>query len=340
MSEHRHVPEPGEMGAHRAHATGVMAYISSPLWLTFMAVGLLARFVSTIKPDLAVDAVPDTSHWHAIAVFATVMLMLVAPRVWGAMLVVRDRKTLAGFGGVFQLMRSVLLEFVVSVLIAPIMMAFHSLFVVSTLAGHRVEWNVQSRSETGVGWRQAWYVHRSQMIAGVLATALAAAFIPDSLPWLSPILVGLVLAIPISMLVSHAKFGEWLKGRGFLTIPEETDPPEILQLFERELVDERRVQCAPRGTLFHGLLDDPIWLRSHISMLGATNTAKPAAPESVQECEAKIRRGGWSELSKAAEAIAARRPRPRSPSCIIRPGRCGAWSSCRTIASAFSFNLR
>jgi membrane glycosyltransferase len=291
--------------SNRFHfATGVMAYISSPLWLSFLIVGLAARFASAIKSDTAVvEAVPDHSHWYAIGVFATVMSMLVAPRIWGAMLAARDRKTRAGFGGVLRLARSVMLEFVVSVLIAPIMMAFHTLFVVSTLAGHRVEWNAQSRSETGVGWRQAWYAHRSQMIAGVLATALAAAFVPDALPWLSPILFGLVFSIPISMLASHARFGEWLKGHGLLQIPEETDPPEILQLFEQTLNDNHRAECPPRSTVFHGLLDDPIWLRSHLSMLAATNTVKPAPPELVQECETLIRRGDWSELPKQLKQI-------------------------------------
>jgi membrane glycosyltransferase len=286
--------------SNRFHfATGVMAFVSSPLWLTFLVVGLLTRFVSAVKSaDEASGAVPDPSDWYAIGVFAVVMLMLIAPRVWGALLAARDRKTLAGFGGAMQLIRSLLLEFIVSVFIAPIMMAFHTLFVASTLAGHRVEWNAQSRSETGVGWRQAWYAHRAQTIAGVLATIVTAVFIPDALPWLSPILVGLVLAIPISMLVSHAQFGEWLKARGLLQIPEEVAPPEILQLFECMLHDERSVPCAPRGTLFHQLLDDPIWLRSHLSMLAATNAAKPAPPQSLQECEALIRRGHWSELSK------------------------------------------
>jgi membrane glycosyltransferase len=178
------------------------------------------------------------------------------------------------------------------------MMAFHTLFVVSTLAGHRVEWNAQSRGETGVGWQQAWYAHRAQTIAGVLATAIAAVFIPDALPWLSPILVGLVLSIPISMLVSDARFGERLKERGQLQIPEEADPPEILRLFDRARHDERLAACPSRGTLFHHLLEDPIWLRSHLSTLAATNAAKSAPPESLRECEKLIRGGQWSALSK------------------------------------------
>ena len=285
--------------SNRFHfATGVMAFASSPLWMAFLVVGVLTRCVSSLKDSpAAVEATSGFASWSAITVFALIMLMLIAPRVWGSLLAIRDPKTRRGFGGVVTLIRSLILEFAVSVLIAPIMMAFHTLFIVSTLAGHRVEWNSQSRSDTGVGWQQAWYAHRGQTIAGIVSTILAALFIPDALPWLSPILAGLILSVPISMLVSNAAFGDWLKQRGLLLVPEEIESPAIVQQFDHALEEIRDLDRPPRSELFHQLLDDPLWLRSHLSMLDSTAAAKTAPPTTVQETEALIRRGDWDDVT-------------------------------------------
>jgi membrane glycosyltransferase len=279
-------------------ATGVMAFVSSPLWLTFLVVGVLAQCVGFVKGSASEAAsVIDHGASYAVAVFAAIMLMLVAPRIWGALLAARDSKMRAGFGGAIGLARSVVLEFLVSVFIAPIMMAFHTLFVLSTLAGHRVEWNAQSRSATGVGWRQAWYAHRDQTIAGIAATALVAVFIPGALWWLSPILVGLVFSVPICMLVSNAAVGAWLKRRGWLQIPEEVEPPPIVRQFDQALYDARHLGCPARPEMFQRMLDDPLWLRGHLAMLQATGSARAAANESIKECESLIQEDSWHAMS-------------------------------------------
>jgi membrane glycosyltransferase len=285
--------------SNRFHfATGVMAFVSSPLWLAFLIVGVLTQVVGFMKGSgREAGSLVDHTASYAVAVFAAIMIMLVAPRILGALMTTRDSKTLAGFGGATGLARSLVLEFLVSVLIAPIMMAFHSLFVFSTVAGHRVEWNAQSRSATGVGWRQAWYAHRDQTLAGIAATALVAVFISSALWWLSPILVGLVFSIPICMLVSNAAIGAWLKRRGWLQIPEEVEPPSIVRQFAQALYDARRLGCPARQEMFQRMLDDPLWLRGHLSMLAATGSAHSAASTSVQECEALIQDSSWDAIS-------------------------------------------
>jgi membrane glycosyltransferase len=45
---------------------------------------------------------------------------------------------------------------------------------------------------------------------------------------MSPVILGLVLAIPIVALTSARTPGQWLRKRKLLNIPEETDPPPIL----------------------------------------------------------------------------------------------------------------
>jgi membrane glycosyltransferase len=281
-------------------ATGVMAFASSPLWLAFLVVGVLIQWLSPMDGATShAGFFGSNSQWSTLAVFGIIMLMLIAPRVWGAILVSRDRKALKGCGGVIGLTRSLVLEFLLSVLIAPIMMAFHTLFVISTLAGHRVEWNTQSRNDEGVTWLQAWYAHRAQTFAGFLATGLVLFVVPGALPWLSPILIGLLLSIPICVLVSDAAFGDWLKQRSFLRIPEEIDPPAIVRLFERSRDTTRKLGCPPRCHVFRALLEDPIWLRSHLAMLDATATVMSSPPKSLEECASRINSGEWDQLANS-----------------------------------------
>jgi membrane glycosyltransferase len=285
--------------SNRFHfATGVMAFASSPLWMLFLLVTLFGRVVHNVKVRAAaVDASAGTAGWLAFAIFAVVMFMLLAPRIWGATIACRDPKVRAGLGGVTGVVRSLLLEFGISVLIAPIMMAFHTLFIFSTLSGQRVEWDAQSRSESGVGLGQAWRAHRGQTFAGVVATIVVALVAPELLLWLMPILVGLILSVPISMAVSSARVGAWFKRQGLLNIPEEIELPPILQLFQQAQREIQALECPSRSQMFQRFLDDPVWLRSHFAMLEAVAAVRAAPPEAIEQCKSEIRMGHRSQMS-------------------------------------------
>ena len=51
---------------------------------------------------------------------------------------------------------SLLVEQLFSMLLAPIMMVFHSTFVLTTLAGRPVTWNAQDRGDRGVTFGMRW----------------------------------------------------------------------------------------------------------------------------------------------------------------------------------------
>jgi membrane glycosyltransferase len=285
--------------SNRFHfATGVMAFVSSPLWMLFLLISLAARSVHGIKASLAdTETFSGATSWLTFSLFAAIMFMLVAPRIWGAIIAWRDPQVRAKFGGAGAVVRSLLLEFGISVLIAPIMMAFHTLFIFSTLSGHRVQWGAQSRAESGVSLRQAWRVHRGQTMAGVVAAIAAALLAPESLFWLTPILAGLVFSVPISMAVSSAPLSAWFKRQGLLTIPEEVELPRIVQLFENARERIKNLGCPPREQLLRYLLNDPLWLRSHLAMLYSIAADGNSPPADVEQCKADIRAGRWSEIS-------------------------------------------
>jgi membrane glycosyltransferase len=51
---------------------------------------------------------------------------------------------------------------------------------------------------------------------------------PDFFWWLSPVLAGLVLSIPLSILSSRPEFGRATRALHLFLIPEEIDPPRVL----------------------------------------------------------------------------------------------------------------
>jgi membrane glycosyltransferase len=69
--------------------------------------------------------------------------------------------------------------------------------------------------------------HRSHTILGVVAGFAAFVMSPYLFAWMSPTILGLLLAIPLSWASGQLGLGLWLKTRGLLITPEESSPPTI-----------------------------------------------------------------------------------------------------------------
>ncbi len=162
----------------------------------------------------------------------------------------------------------VLLETLVSILTAPIMMAFHVTFVVLALFGRKVQWTAQQREESSTSFEDAFAAHGAHTIYGLVAALLVVMLIPGMIWWFLPILAGLVLSIPISMMLSSAAAGHWLHSHGLLTIAEETAMPRVLR-FQRENLRLARSQARIRGRVepFLQVIVDPAFNALHVDML-------------------------------------------------------------------------
>ena len=85
-------------------------------------------------------------------------------------------------------------------LLAPAMMVFHSTFVVTTLAGRPVSWNAQERGDRGIGFGEALWRHKWHVLLGLVWGAVILWLAPKYIWWLLPVLAGLVLSVPLTML--------------------------------------------------------------------------------------------------------------------------------------------
>jgi membrane glycosyltransferase len=228
--------EPGLHSVHRtAFLTGVLAYASSPLWLAFLALSslLFAQHAGSeptyfVEPDQLFPIWPTANLKVMLTLFGLTGILLLAPKALSLLAIVL-RGEASRFGGTGRLVASAAIEFVHSLLLAPVRMLFHSQFVIAALTGWRLDWKSPPRDDAATGWDEAWRRHGLHAllaiawIAGIVASS-------DAIPWwLSPILLGLLLATPLSAWGSRVEPGRALRRRGLLLTPEELHVPRVLE---------------------------------------------------------------------------------------------------------------
>jgi membrane glycosyltransferase len=241
----------------RCHlALGVMSYLASPLWFLL----LLLSTIEAARADLYDWAYfPDAYNlfpvwpiaraFELLSLFGITMGMLVMPKLLAMGLALARHSQRAAFGGGGPLVRSVLVEILFATLLAPILMVQQSLSVVATLLGRTVGWSAQRRESGGERWLQAGSRYAGTTALGLSWGGVAYWLAPDLLVWLSPVLLGLVLSIPLAVLTGRADLGLGAKRRGWFVTPEEVAPPrELVEIEHRERRTEPGAQHPlPQG---------------------------------------------------------------------------------------------
>ena len=221
-------------GLHAAHRavfmSGVMAYLSALLWFlslilstALLAVHALSEPKYFVRPFQLFPLWPE---WHpewAIALFSATAILLFLPKVLGALLIVV--RGAAEYGGRARLCLSLLGEMLISAMLAPIRMLFHSQFVVGAFAGWAIHWQSPTREDAETTWREALRRHGAHTLLGTLWAAGVYWLNPSFLWWLLPIVGALMLSIPLSVYTSRLRLGRRLRAAGLFLIPEEARPP-------------------------------------------------------------------------------------------------------------------
>lgn len=217
---------------------GVMAYLSSPIWLSYIAVTVLQHYENLRGGPLSHRSLLADSLGLSdplpvgVAIFLVVLGMLIAPRLL-AWLLAGIRGMWSSYGGAVKSALSCVMELVLSSLAAPVHMWMNSKFVFFLALGQPVVWGVQNReSDQGTTWREAWEFHGIQVFAGCALGVFLAWETPELLPWMMPLLCGLVMAVPISVLSSRPLLGSVFRRSGFFLTPEEVHPSKLVLGFQ------------------------------------------------------------------------------------------------------------
>lgn len=296
----------GGSGLHwvsRSHlATGIMSYLSSPLWLLLILAGMaLALQAQYIRPEYFSDEYSLFPTWpvidaaRALMLFLFTMGILFAPKVLGIIAFLVNAEQRKRAGGTLRVLISFVVEIILSALVAPIMMLIHSGAVLSILIGRDVGWNPQRRDDGSLPLKDVIYRHRWHMVMGVILTAFAALNSMSLLAWLAPAVAGLLLAVPVSVITSSWSIGEKAKRWGILKTPEEGVSPAIFTAFEQTLkvyTDDAKqcpdfvgfVASAHWASIHKRMLDEqPPRARGDIDSVEALTAMKVAEAESVSE---------------------------------------------------------
>ncbi|WP_296248747.1 glucans biosynthesis glucosyltransferase MdoH [Pseudomonas sp. UBA4194] len=224
-------------GMHPVHRavflTGVMSYLSAPLWFFFLVLSTALLAVNTLMEPTYFLAprqlYPLWPQWHpdkAVALFSTTIVLLFLPKLLSIILI--WAKGAKEYGGRFKVTLSMLLEMLFSMLLAPVRMLFHTRFVLAAFLGWAATWNSPQRDDDSTPWLEAVKRHGSQTVLGAAWAALVIWLNPSFLWWLTPIVGSLMLSIPVSVISSRTNLGLQARDEKLFLIPEEYDTPQEL----------------------------------------------------------------------------------------------------------------
>jgi membrane glycosyltransferase len=250
---------------------GIGSYVTAPMWLLFLLIGILISLQSEfIPPDYFPNGATLFPQWpmqdpvRAAYVFGGTMTMLVLPKLLGWLAMLRRSALRRGMGGALRGFASVVFETVVSALIAPVMMLMQSRAVIEILFGRDAGWSAQRRDDGGVTRGEFARAYALPTLLGVALGTSAYAVSAPLLLWMSPVVAGLLLAIPIAAVTARASVGKALRAAGLLLTPEERAMPAIL--VRANVLSARRADSGAIHPLLR-LLDEDELRAAHLAML-------------------------------------------------------------------------
>ncbi len=285
---------------------GVFSYLASPLWLLFIAVGMFLSLQNSFlvpayfgSETALFPSWPVIDSERALGLFGVTMAILFAPKLFGLVygwLHPGWRRKV----GVGRTALGVLSELVVSVLMAPILMATQTAAVVSVFAGRDSGWSPQARGDGRYSFATIMRQSLFPTLLGVVLTVAAVIISPVYAAWLAPATIGLVLSAPLTWLTSQVSAGEAARRHGGIVTPVELSVPACYERgvaarpvfaglqpdrLSALLVDRERQQARAD-------LVDPFWplQREEVHTPLATARARSERASSVQEFLSRLSR--------------------------------------------------
>lgn len=283
---------------------GILSYLSSPLWLVMILLSLHQARAEWLAPVKRYDHDVGLSSWLdiggarlALILFAVTVAMLTLPKVLAWLLALFDWRRRIAFGGALRLTAGVVAEHVLSALLAPIHMLFNTSSVVQILLGKEVRWGAQRRDVEGTDLREALLTHLPHTLLGALLGWAAWRVSPALFAWMSPVVAGLVLSIPLSLAL-----GAPARRPLLFATPHERVPPLIVAHLNKNL-DAVRRRLPPPDWLrpYNGLMQavlDPYINAAHCALLRQKRQLKHPVTVYLSQLATRLLRLGPEALGR------------------------------------------
>ena len=207
----------------------VTAYVVSLLWAAFLVTSAISTLYAPPPeyfpgPYQLFPVFPDTSTREITLLALGVLGLLVVPKMLillHAALFGRARD----FGHSRRMALSVLSEVILTTLLAPLMLLYHSRAVLQVLSGQDGGWPANQRNEGRLSLRDGWAAGSWIVLIGAVILAAVQWLAPDLTVWLLPVAVPMVFApflIAWSSRPSSQSF----------TVPEDANPLDIVAQYD------------------------------------------------------------------------------------------------------------
>ena len=292
------LPARGLHWVSRLHLlTGIGSYLTAPLWLMFLVVGILISLQAQfVRPEYFPKGFALFPKWpaqdpvRAAWVFVGTMGLLIAPKLLGYVLLLTQADTRRRFGGGFLAFIGILVETILSGLIAPVMMIFQSSAVASILLGRDAGWQVQRRDDGSAALKEVFRRYGFPTLFGIAMAISAYAVSLSLFLWMTPVILGLLLAVPVAILLSAAEAGNADRRSRLFGTPERNMPPLVLTR-ANELIAKALVDAPPHfnSSPLHELRADRRLLEAHLKALsGHTPRVRGQIDPNLAVARAKI----------------------------------------------------
>jgi membrane glycosyltransferase len=188
---------------------GASAYCTSPLWLALMLV-VLGGAAAGVWP--AAQVLPSGG------LLALTAALLFGPKILAMIWAMADPARRIGFGGAARMTRGVIVDIILSILMAPVAMLTQTINLFSILIGRKASWNGQTRDRDGMGITSAIWLFKWHLLlgAGLLALAIRA----ESVGWIMPVVAGLFAAPLLAALTARKDLGRRAADSGLFQVAE------------------------------------------------------------------------------------------------------------------------
>lgn len=199
----------------------ILMYVGAPAWMGFIITATAQAFF----PSAGTEPYPVDL---GIGLLIASMGMVLAPKLFGILDILVQRRARQGYGGGFRVLLGAFVEFLFSSLLAPVVSLAETIFMIGLCFGRRILWESQRREGYRVPWISAAKGLWPQTLFGAALTAALAIAAPGSIAWASPLLLALLLSIPLAVATSSPSMGEASVSIGLCAIPEERDPTALV----------------------------------------------------------------------------------------------------------------
>jgi len=188
---------------------GATSYLISAVWALSLVVGIiLALQGQQMIPSYFRDAKTLFPIWPiidpgaALRLFLATLVVVLLPKFLGLFLAWKEARARHDLLGAVRVTVGVFVETIYSMLIAPIFMVTQTVASAEILAGLDSGWKPQNRNDGALSFDDAMWFARWHTLIGLIAGGIAWTVSPGLLMWMAPVILGLVLAGPVSWITS------------------------------------------------------------------------------------------------------------------------------------------